>query len=56
MFKRISILAMMLMGGMTMLTPAVAQARDCGYHRYEHRDYHDRYRCDRYRRDYWHRY
>jgi hypothetical protein len=58
MFKRISVLAMMFAGGMAMLTPAVAQARDCGYgyRRYEHRECRDHYRWDRCRRDYWHRY
>ncbi len=40
MFKRLGVLAMMLAGGLAVLTPSVAQARDWDDHRnFDHREY-----------------
>ncbi len=48
MFKRIGALAMILAGGLAVLTPAVAQARDRDDYRYERHDRRE-WRDDRYR-------
>jgi hypothetical protein len=58
MFKRFGVLAMILAGSLGILAPAVAQARDCGYHRRcERREYrHERWERRYYRPYYYNRY
>ena len=54
MFKRIGALAMMMAGGMAVLTPAVAQAQDRGdYRRYERHDDRREWREPQHRANEW---
>jgi hypothetical protein len=58
MIKRVAVLAMVLAGGLAVLTPSVAQARDWDDHRhFDRREYrHERYERRYYRPCYYDRY